>query len=467
MSEPPSPPANEEAETNTFYGAGDGSARLMPVHPPGTMVGKYEIRRFVGHGGHGLVYEAALREADGTVKELALKQSYLSEFGVLEWEWQMLHTLTHPNLPRYYEAFRIGWFGYLAMEFVYGLDLKELLAHVGTPLGERQAIQYGIALCDAVIALHSHTPPLLHRDIKPANIRLTPGGRIKLVDFGLAKVASETTLTAQRGASLAYAPWEQLTQSAPTDVRSDVYGIGATLYHLLTNRIPTGSLTRRQDGTDTLIPPEQMNPLISKGMVAVIRRAMQRHPAARYPTVAALRADLQAIGEPSLAPEPRSHIFTGILTGVGVVVLSVVAFVGVGWGATQLLVNRNEATLPTPTPEIVVTVPAPAGVAPTATIPPSDSPSPTAESTPSSTIPPLPASPPIGYIVLRSAQGQLYEWINLRTTPSPEGAILAELRDETEPLELIATTADGEWTLIERADGVRGYVRSEFVVVEP
>lgn len=450
MVQPPPIPSNEEAETNTFHGGGDASVRLLPVHPPGTIVGNYEIRRFVGQGAHGLVYEAARREANGIGRDIALKQTYLSEFEVLEWEWQLLHRLTHPNLPQYEEAFRVGWFGYLAMEFVYGLDLQTLLTHAGTPLGERQTIQYAIALCDAVSYLHSQDPALLHRDIKPANILLTPEGQIKLVDFGLAKVASEITLTLQRGASLAYAPWEQLTYSAPTDGRSDVYGIGATLYHLLTNRVPVGSLTRRQEGADPLIPPEQVNSLLSNPMAAVIRRAMQRHPSERYPTVAALRADLLALLEPALAHEPRPRPFNAVLKGAMVVLISIALVVAVVWVATSFFATQRSE-------ESGLAV-VPTSVSPEST----DVVVPTA-SPPISVVPPLPTA----HITLQGTNGVRNQWINLRVAPATDAAVLAELRDESERLEAVATTADGTWILIERNDGVRGYLQAEFVVMEP
>lgn len=451
MSHPLPVPSNEEAETNTFYGGEDASARLLPVHPPGTIVGTYQIRRFVGQGGHGLVYEAVGRAVDGTEREVALKQTYLTDFERLEWEWQMLHRLTHPNLPRYEEAFRVGWFGYLAMELIHGLDLQALLTHVGTPLGERQAIQYAIALCDAVICLHSQTPPLLHRDIKPANIRLTPAGQIKLVDFGLAKVASDITLTAQKGASLAYASWEQLTQSAPTDVRSDVYGIGATLYHLLTNRVPMGSLTRRQEGTDPLIPPDQLNPLLSGELAAVIRRAMQRHPSERYPTVAALRADLLAVLDPTPIVVPQRNPMNGILKRAIVLLLTIGLMFGIGWGATQFFATQRSEARGIP-------VAPPTASAPENSVAFMPTPTPT-----------VPAGTllPTAHITLQGANGVRNQWINLRVAPATDAAILAELRDESERFEAVATTADGGWLLIERQDGVRGYLQAEFVVMEP
>lgn len=283
------------AATCTVCGASGLQVRLFN---PGTFIGRYEIRRFVGHGGYGVVYEATLREEDGTVLDIALKQTSLADFRTLEREMNLLRHVKHPNLPIYYEAFQHGGAGYLAMEFVQGLNLRELLIHAGGALGEKQVIQYALELCGAVAALHEQRPPLLHRDIKPANIRLTPSGRIKLVDFGLTKAGNEATRTTQQGATLGYAPWEQLTATSKTDERSDIYGMGATLYHLLTAQIPASSLERGIEGRDALTPPEQLNPTLHGDVAKIIRKAMERKQSARYQTVRELESALKRVAGP-------------------------------------------------------------------------------------------------------------------------------------------------------------------------
>lgn len=307
----------------------------LRLFDPGTMIGSYEIRRFVGHGGYGVVYEAMKRE-DNKVLDIALKQTSLRDYRALERELSLLHRLNHPNLPTYYEAFQWNGAGYLAMEFVQGLNLKELLSHAGNPLGERQVLQYALELCAAVGYLHAQTPPLLHRDIKPANIRLTPEGRIKLVDFGLTKVDSEATRTTQQGATLGYAPIEQITGIAKTDQRSDIYSIGATLYHLLTNEIPISSLERGLQGTDPLKAPERLNPKVRPDLFKIVRKAMERKQEARYPTTAALHSALQVLLGPAVVDQPAKttgvplrSIGIGVLLGVAVLLLLV------AWGASN------------------------------------------------------------------------------------------------------------------------------------
>lgn len=329
------------ATTCTVCGASGLQVRLFN---PGTYIGNYEIRRFVGHGGYGVVYEATRREADGTVLDIALKQTSLADFRTLEREMSLLRNVSHPGLPIYYEAFQHGGAGYLAMEFVQGLNLRELLTHAGGALGEKQVLQYALELCGAVAELHAQRPFLLHRDIKPANIRLTPSGRIKLVDFGLTKAGNEATRTTQQGATLGYAPWEQLTATSKTDERSDIYSMGATLYHLLTAQIPASSLERGIEGRDALIPPEQLNPALHKEVVKIIRKAMERKQAARYQSVAELERDLRRVAGQDAAPvilakEPFRLPVVWILLGMAAL-LVVVAL-----GVSQL--PATTATEPT------------------------------------------------------------------------------------------------------------------------
>lgn len=347
----------DSAETCTICGASGLQVRLFK---PGTMIGEYEIRRFVGHGGYGVVYEATRRESDGAVLDIALKQTSLADYRTLERELNLLSQVSHPNLPIYYEAFQHGGSGYLAMEFVQGLNLRELLTHAGGALGERQVIQYAIELCGAVGALHTQRPPLLHRDIKPANIRVTPAGRIKLVDFGLTKVGNEATRTTQQGATLGYAPWEQLTASSKTDERSDIYSMGATLYHLLTNQIPASSLERGYDGRDTLIPPEQLNPKLHRDVVKIIRKAMERKQEARFQNVRELERELRRVAGPPVvagadsvivARKPFQLPVVWILLGLAVLLL-VVAL-----GVNQLA-GLSDAVEPTAVVAAATDVPA-------------------------------------------------------------------------------------------------------------
>ncbi len=356
----------DTAETCTVCGASGLQVRLFK---PGTLIGAYEIRRFVGHGGYGVVYEATRRDSDGTVLDIALKQTSLADYRSLERELNLLRHVSHPNLPIYYEAFQHGGSGYLAMEFVQGLNLRELLTHAGGALGEKQVIQYAVELCGAVGALHAQRPPLLHRDIKPANIRLTPAGRIKLVDFGLTKAGNEATRTTQQGATLGYAPWEQLTATTKTDERSDIYSMGATLYHLLTNQVPTSSLERGIEGRDALLPPEQLNPALRSDVVKIVRKAMERKQSARYQSVQEMESALRRIsGQESapviLAKEPFRLPMVWILLGLAVVLAVLALGINQFAGATTGSEPTAVAAAETATPGVISPTAAPATASP-------------------------------------------------------------------------------------------------------
>ena len=156
-------------------------------------------------------------------------------------------------------------------------------------LDQREVLGWMAQLCDALIYLHEQEPPVLHRDIKPGNIKLTPQGRIKLVDFGLVKPLDPQdpkTLTGMRGiGSLPYTPIEQYAgELGHTDTRSDLYSLGATLYHLLTGDPPASAQDRFLE-PEALLPPCQINPAITPAVERAILAALALHPKERPPSV--------------------------------------------------------------------------------------------------------------------------------------------------------------------------------------
>jgi serine/threonine protein kinase len=175
----------------------------------------------------------------------------------------------------------------------------------GEFLDEEVVLQWVDQLCDALEYLHTQDPPVLHRDIKPANIKLTPEGLIKLVDFGLVKLLatdeSRTITVLQGRGTVAYTPLEQYGgDTGHTDARSDIYSLGATLYHLLTNRPPADAKQRFLD-PDTLVPPRAINPRISPATERAILAVIAMHPDQRPANVAAFRELLHATAV-TLAP---------------------------------------------------------------------------------------------------------------------------------------------------------------------
>jgi hypothetical protein len=207
-------------------------------------------------------------------------------------EATLLATLRHRNLPRVTNHFVLANEQYLVMDYVEGEDLKQRLERQGA-LPERLVRQWAEQLCDALSYLHGLNPPIIHRDIKPANIKLTPGGEIMLVDFGVARPTTpgdQKTATNTLAYTPGFTPPEQYGLGR-TDARADQYALAATLYTLLTAQAPPDSVERLL-GNVTLIPPHALRPELSPGLVAAIVRALAVQPEDRYPTIAAFRVAL-------------------------------------------------------------------------------------------------------------------------------------------------------------------------------
>ena len=203
------------------------------------------------------------------------------------------------------------------MDFVPGEDLRQKIEDAKTKgnfIPESQVLDWASQLCDALEYLHSQNPPILHRDVKPANIKLTPDGLIKLVDFGLVKLMTadeDRTVTVLQGRGTAYyIPLEQYGGDVGhTDGRSDIYSLGATLYHVLTNTPPVEAKTRFLK-PNSLVGPRTINPQISLRSEQAVLWALAMHPNDRPTSVSALRDLLLSTGPLSLWPqlEGQSYI---------------------------------------------------------------------------------------------------------------------------------------------------------------
>lgn len=243
----------------------------LHVLDPGDQVGQYRIKMIVGYGGFGAVYEA---ESLTNRRSVALKETFdPASIQSFQKEFAILHSIRHPNLPFYEDLFEANGNGYLVMEYVPGQSLEEVLQKRQGPLLETQVLGYTIQLCDVLSFLHGRTPWILHRDIKPANIRLTPEGVIKLVDFGLIRQGPTATRSTHIGLTPTYAPIEQYG-AASTDPRTDIYSLGATLYHLLTGQEPLPATARVASTVDPLQPPHMLNPQLSRSTSDAILKAM-------------------------------------------------------------------------------------------------------------------------------------------------------------------------------------------------
>jgi len=291
-----------------------GEKKMARLLRPGTVLrDRYEILTCVGQGGMGAVYRAADLRLEGRIcalKEIRPEPD-LSPEALAQAQRQfhreasVLARLDHPNLPKVSDYFTEGGREYLVMDFVAGRDLRQLLEderRAGRMLDEKRVLRWAEQLCDALTYLHSQDPPVLHRDIKPSNVKEAPGGLVKLVDFGLVKLLAtddaRTVTVLQGRGTVAYTPLEQYGgDTGHTDVRSDIYALGATLYHLLTGR-PPADAKQRFLRPDSLVPPRVLNPRISPATERAILAAIAMHPDDRPPTVEAFR---QMLHDTSLA----------------------------------------------------------------------------------------------------------------------------------------------------------------------
>lgn len=287
-----------------------------PIEPGVILRDRYKIRRIIGQGGMGSIYLAEDIRLEG--RQCALKEvqheSSLSDDTLHQAkeqflrEAQILARLDHPNLPKVSDYFSEVNREYLVMDFVPGEDLRSLMLAARrkkTFLSEREVLGWTNQLADALHYMHSQEPPILHRDIKPSNLKLTPSGLIKLVDFGLVKLlaSEEMTITILQGRGTAlYTPLEQYGgDTGHTDVRSDIYAFGATLYHLLTNSPPVEARERFLR-PESLIPPRQINPQISVRTERAILWALNLHPDERPQNVEEFRQSLMGRTNPATSP---------------------------------------------------------------------------------------------------------------------------------------------------------------------
>jgi serine/threonine protein kinase len=215
------------------------------IRPETVILDRYRMIRLVGRGGMGAVYEAVDERLGNRV---ALKQKlgkgYQAEIA-FEREAKLLAHLQHPGLPRVIDYFNDGSRQFLVMDFVAGDNLAELIPK--RKFDVSLVVGWATELLGVLQYFLDQNPAIVHRDIKPQNIKLRPSGEIVLLDFGLAKGgvawAENNNVLSSTGCTPTYASLEQLTRSG-TDWRSDVYSLGATLYHLLTGRPPIDAVTR-------------------------------------------------------------------------------------------------------------------------------------------------------------------------------------------------------------------------------
>jgi serine/threonine protein kinase len=302
---------------------------LQQILETGTILrDRYNILELVGQGGMGAVYKAsdnrlegricAIKEVLPSLMEGATTDAELEQMSEqFRIEASILSRLDHPNLPKVSDYFSTDGREYLVMDFVDGRTLQELLRErqqQGDYLQEHQVLGWTSQLMDALEYLHGQNPPVLHRDIKPGNIKVTPHGIVKLVDFGLVKVMqpddTRTVTVVQGRGTVAYTPLEQYGGDAGyTDPRSDIYSLGATLYHLLSGNPPANAKERFLH-PGSLVSLRQLNPSVSPRCERAVFQSLAMHPSERPPDIRAFRelllgtSPMAAQVRTSFSPEP-------------------------------------------------------------------------------------------------------------------------------------------------------------------
>ncbi|MDO4802069.1 MAG: serine/threonine-protein kinase [Prevotellaceae bacterium] len=247
--------------------------------------GKYKILNKIGQGGMSVVYMALNEKANKTwaVKEVR-KDGVLDFESVrqgLVAETDILKKLSHPNLPSIVDVIDTEDSFIIIMDYIQGNDLQNTLDEFGAQPQE-MVIEWAKQLCDVFGYLHSRTPAIIYRDMKPKNVMLKPDGNVALIDFGTAREFKEKNLadTTCLG-TVGYAAPEQFGGMGQTDARTDIYCLGATLYHLVTGCNPS-------EPPYEMKPIREINPALSSGLERIILKCTQRNPDDRYQSAAEL-----------------------------------------------------------------------------------------------------------------------------------------------------------------------------------
>ena len=256
--------------------------------------GKYKILNKIGQGGMSVVYLAmnerankqwAIKEVrkDGTKDYEVVKQGLIAETDILK-------RLNHPHLPSIIDVIDCDDTFLIVMDYIEGRTLDHWLKKEGAQPQER-VVEWAKQICDVLGYLHSRKPPIIYRDLKPSNVMLKPDGKIMIIDFGTAREFKEQSIEDTKClGTQGYAAPEQYGGHGQTDARTDIYNLGATMYHLLTGHNP--SLPPYE-----MYPIRQWNPALSSGLEAIVTKCTQRNPNDRYQSCAELMYALEHFDE--------------------------------------------------------------------------------------------------------------------------------------------------------------------------
>jgi WD40 repeat protein len=365
-------PATHEAPTREL------PSGVAPADVPAWLLGhpRYRVVGLLGAGGMGAVYRAEHLVMARPVALKVMNPGLLDNPATAERfrrEAQAAARLAHPNIVQAYDAEQAGDSHFLVMEYVEGVSLARLAAEKG-PLPVREACDY--ARQAALGLQHAHERGMVHRDIKPHNLMLTPAGQVKILDFGLARFALESTAAEAGGQAAAppdaaaglltqvglvmgtpdfIAP-EQATDAHTADIRADIYSLGCTLYYLLAGDVPFPEKTVM----DKLVahasrPPRPLAEVrrdVPAGLVRVVERMTAKDPARRYQTPAEVAAALTPFAGVGTASRRRWR-WIAVAAGVLLLALGLLGYVA-GPGAVRFARNRGQVAFESDDPDAQV-----------------------------------------------------------------------------------------------------------------
>lgn len=302
-----------------------------------TVGGIYKILNVIGKGGMSVVYLAMNEKANKQWAIKEVRKDGIKDFEVVKQglivETNLLKKLNHQNLPSIIDVIDKEDTFIIVMDYIEGNPLSKAIEEYGA-LPQEKVIMWAKQLCDVLGYLHSRTPPIIYRDMKPSNVMLCPDQKtVKLIDFGTAReyksqnIADTTCL-----GTIGYAAPEQFGGQGQTDARTDIYCLGATLYHLVTGQNPS-------EPPYEIRPIREWNPALSEGLEKIILKCTQKNPDDRYQSCAELLYDLEHYQEldakTKKAQKRKLKIFISMLAASAVFFAGGFVFNGLKKGQTE------------------------------------------------------------------------------------------------------------------------------------
>ena len=301
-------------------------------------IGPYTITREIGRGGMGVVYLARDTKLDRDVALKVLSTDTIADESarkLFRREALALSRLNHPNIETVHDFDTQEGVDFLVMEYIPGDTLNETIAAGALP--EKDIAKLGVQLAEGLTAAHDQG--VIHRDMKPGNLRVTPDGRLKILDFGLAKIlqpriptakTQSVTMTPTLAGTLPYMAPEQL-QGEKADPRTDIYAVGVVLYEMATGKLPFSEELSSQM-TDAIlhqtpVSPRAMKPNVSPDLERIILKCLDKAPENRYQSATELGVDLRRLGASDpvhVVPKPSRRRWVGVATLAAVAVLALV-----------------------------------------------------------------------------------------------------------------------------------------------